>query len=55
MGIVSQQQHHKYPQRMFSESSTRIGSAPIFVQASFITDTDAVCIVTTGMRIELFY
>ena len=49
-GIIAQQQHDEYPQRVFLKIGAGIGRMPPLVQPALVTNTDTVSVMAFGMR-----
>ena len=49
-GIIAQQQHDEYPQRVFLKIGAGIGRIPPLVQPALVTNTDTVSVMAFGMR-----
>ena len=49
-GIIAQQQHDEYPQRVFLKIGAGIGRMPPLIQPALVTNTDTVSVMAFGMR-----
>ena len=49
-GIIAQQQHDEYPQRVFLKIGAGIGRMPPLVQPALVTNADTVSVMAFGMR-----
>jgi len=53
-GIIAQQQHDEYPQRVFLKIGAGIGRMPPLIQPALVTNTDTVSVMAFGMRPRTF-
>ncbi len=49
-GIIAQQQHDEYPQRVFLKIGAGIGRIPPLIQPALVTNADTVSVMAFGMR-----
>ena len=49
-GIIAQQQHDEYPQRVFLIIGAGIGRIPPLIQPALVTNADTVSVMAFGMR-----
>ena len=49
-GIIAQQQHDEYPQRVFLKIGAGIGWIPPLIQPALVTNADTVSVMAFGMR-----
>ena len=50
VGIIAQQQHDEYPQRVFLKIGAGIGRIPPLIQPALVTNADTVSVMAFGMR-----
>ena len=50
VGIIAQQQHDEYPQRVFLKIGAGIGRMPPLIQPALVTNADTVSVMAFGMR-----